>query len=222
MSMNLYFDGEAELRPCPYGLNLASLVEENASTADLRKHVRHAGEMILSSKMRETYIRRMGFAIPTREWVGNMRSLVGNRRVLEVGAGTGALARHMAGLGFSWTPTDIAPAGKNVLSMGATRAVVELEYDILFWSWWPYMGPLERFLQFAPEVPIIFVGEGRGGCTNSEWFWQTEAEVTCLFPLDEDVVSFWGLHDQTMVLARRPSEKDYLSLPDWTSTSPQR
>ena len=48
------------------------------------------------------------------------------------------------------------------------------EVDLVFWSWWPVRD--EGDAQLAREcaerrLPIVFVGEPKGGCTGSDALW---------------------------------------------------
>lgn len=106
----------------------------------------------------------------TLEYRDTLAQLLKGKKVLEVMAGRGYLGHWMAEVGIDWTCTDIAPAAPHVIERGAFVATEHFDHDILFMSWCPYKSEVDHALAQLGK-PVMFIGEGPGGCTGSEALW---------------------------------------------------
>lgn len=129
---------------------------------------------------REVFIRRFSFAIPCREAVDAIASR--SSAMVEIGAGTGFWTRVLGAHGIDVVATDIAKSGaeSNYLQRVGHHAPVEKltaatavrrfrERDILV-IWPSYDDPWAyRAIRHAePGRLIVYIGEGRGGCTGCD------------------------------------------------------
>jgi len=155
------------------------------------------------------------FAFVSWDWVKPLVAWIGNRKVLEVMAGAGWLARALSEKGiniiatddYSWIEKREWELQTEVKKMDAFSAIEIFgeESDILIISW-PYMDPsafeaIRKWNEIRPGGLIIYIGEQEGGCTANEEFFEHFEEV------NDDTFNFviynyrtWeGLHDTIML-----------------------
>ena len=152
------------------------------------------------------------YFLPTREWIralaGHLRG-IGARRVLEVAAGEGFLARALAAEApdleiiasdsGAWEEAEGRMSareqrdlknvhvpglllGGDVLRMDATKAIRQLKPDAVVAAWLP-PGPLLEKLIRSPVPHVIEIG-APGGVTPDAWHWRF-AHDQCMGPLEE-------------------------------------
>jgi hypothetical protein len=149
-------------------------------------------------------LRRMvaseSWCLPTVEWLNSMERLLAGKRVLEVCAGNGHIARLMRARGIDWTATDIEPGHPNVEKMNALEAVEQYKPDVIFVSWIPYGSDLDVRLA-SLGIPMVIVGE-LGGCTGTDAFYKEfdPRAADGVFSWFEDLPSWDFIHDYTMLL----------------------
>jgi len=119
------------------------------------------------------YIMRLTRYLKTK-WVG--------KRILEVCAGDGRLTRFLQQEGVSMlTATDTKDGkdcdldpiviGEDVLEFEAIAAVDNFNPALVIIAWPPYGSTVpEQILEKG--IPIIFIGEGDGGCCGSDELWE--------------------------------------------------
>ena len=124
------------------------------------------------------------------EFLDDLTTWIDGRRVLEVFAGNGLLAKHLTERGVDIVATTIFSGhdGHNygmqfdVEDLDATNAVIKYgnEADILLMSW-PVASEAatKAALQWGDEKPMVFIGEvtnhelgfgGLGGCASDLFF----------------------------------------------------
>ncbi len=137
-----------------------------------------------------------GFASELAAWIGD-------RKVLEVMAGRGWLAKALSDEGVEVVATDDnswdnkhskAASVFPVRPMDAVEAALGIEADVLIMSWPPYGDDIAtRVLEaWGESGPIVYIGEGKGGCNAPDSFfqhWRSLSDV--VIPL----ASWDGLHD---------------------------
>ncbi len=160
---------------------------------------------------RDIFIERFGFAAPSPEAVKAISQFVGQRKVLEVGAGTGIWARLLSDAGVEVTAVDDW-SGKYSHSMrvgthypvervDGVEAVKRHAHQALFLCWPDYCDPIAAdALKAFRGDRLIYIGEGELGCTGDDRFhkmldhWhQTESVVVPQWP---------GLHDELTLYKR--------------------
>ncbi len=150
------------------------------------------------------------WAIIDKAWTKELAGHIGNRHVLEVMAGAGWLASALRGHGVEVTATDDSSWRDQhmfVTGDGTVSAVVTLDAleavkttpqaEVLVVSWPPYKDNLVVKVcdEWGCDRPIIFIGEGRGGCTACpEFFDNFECEM-----LPVDMPRHQGIHDRVYV-----------------------
>lgn len=144
--------------------------------------------------LRRKVIEHMGFVLISKEWIKDLSQWIGKRKCLELMSGLGALSYglRMQGVNiiatdnYSWKETtngdDSLLRNDNktlthVENLGALEAVEKYgrNVDIIIMSWPPYDGEiavkvLKKMRDINPSCIMIYIGEGKGGCTANEEF----------------------------------------------------
>lgn len=158
-------------------------------------------------RAREECTSRGMWAIVDMVWTRELADWIGNRKVLEIMAGRGWLAKALQEHGVRIIATDDMSwkhkhDGENlvpILSLDAVDAVKTIPADILLVSWSPYGSEVitNACREWGNERPIVYIGESEDGCNAPESFWQG-------FELDptapDIVIPQWnGLHDNLYI-----------------------
>lgn len=157
-------------------------------------------------KLQRTY----SWAIPNDEAIA---ALVKHSPIVEIGAGTGYWANLVTQAGGDVLAYDIAP-GKNewcdvpacyhpVIKSYAAPAALRHPDRALFLCWPPYRALwLARALKAYKGTTVLYVGEGGGGCTGSDAFFDILArdfeEVETV-----DIPQWAHTHDSMTIHRRR-------------------
>jgi hypothetical protein len=150
-------------------------------------------------------------------------------RVLEVAAGSGLLASAMGRRGIDWHCSDSVQVPELQSQQGscehkaALQCLTDLELgdpalapDVVFWSWWSRnesqeakaAGNISEERAVAEHchrlgIPIVFVGEPRGGITGGTSYWDhapwTTTRADVLLGAAVDVAQWPGYEDCTWV-----------------------
>lgn len=125
---------------------------------------------------RDKLTRSYAFAIPNEAAVA---AIAARGPVVEIGAGTGYWASLLAQAGADVVAYDVAP-GKNgyvdvkacyhEIRVGDAEAARAHPDRTLFLCWPPMTDMAERALRAYTGRCVAFVGEGAGGCTGSDGF----------------------------------------------------
>lgn len=136
--------------------------------------------------LREAYNQAGMYAFVSKKWVVPFSRWIGERKVMEVIAGRGFLAKALREQGievhasdnFSWGVGNWTETVTEVEKMDAIEAVLKhgKDHDILIMGW-PYMDDLAYYIiktlyQVNPNALVVYIGEGNGGCTASERFFE--------------------------------------------------
>lgn len=141
-------------------------------------------------------------------WTKQLAEWIGKRTCLEIMAGAGWLSKSLHDHGvtiratddFSWEgkPHSNLKTVFNVEKLAALSALKFHQADILVCSWPPYddMTICDVCEKWGEDKPIIYIGEGWGGCCAPEKFWQHFKEDSDLkFPMK----SWDGIHDYVYI-----------------------
>jgi hypothetical protein len=171
--------------------------------------------VIHDTKEREIAIRNGMFAYVSWRWVRPLVQWIGKRKVLEVMAGRGWLSAALRQCGvdviatddFSWSKKSRFVLWKNpvteVRKMDAVAAVRTFgsDYDVCVMSW-PFMdNTAYRVLKEAslvnPDMIVLFIGEGCGGCTADNDFFDHFQEIDDerFERVQNHYESWYGIHD---------------------------
>ena len=145
--------------------------------------------------LRSDFIKTIGFTLISNDWIKPLSQWIGDRKCLEVMAGTGSLSFALQQQGidiiatddFSWEGSSNWNDNNNywteIEHIDATKAVEKYgkDIDIIIISW-PYMDDTaHRILQSMRKVNLncimIFIGEGMGGCTADDEFFEAIQEI---------------------------------------------
>ena len=167
---------------------------------------------------RDECIKHGMWAIVAKDWVKILAEWIGNRKVLEIMAGPGWLTKALLEEGVRITPTDNdswaskhskAPFLIPVIQMDCVEAICQYpEAEVLLVSWPPYgeEAICRACETWGEDRPIVYIGEGYGGCNAPEEFFDhfQEIELQPRIPL----TSWRGIHDNIYVGYYRKREKE--------------
>ncbi len=162
---------------------------------------------------RDRYIEQVGFARISKEWVRPLAKWIGKRKCLEIMAGSGALSYALKNEGVRVVATDDFSWGKpfkpwlRVENLDCILAIEKYgaEVDFIICSW-PYMDDtayrvLLKMREINPKCRLIYIGEGYGGCTADELFFDevVEDNVKGFYKAVENFSSWEGIHDNLIL-----------------------
>lgn len=173
--------------------------------------------LIQQFELREKYLQQGMYAFVSWKWVDPLAKWIGKRKVLEVMAGRGHLAKALCYKGvdviatddYSWYTDKKTGHRKwddpvfHVYDLDAVDAVKRYgsTCDVLVISW-PYMDDIaykviREYHKENPKGFIVYIGEDNGGCTANELFFNHFKEVyDDEFELVKDNYErWWGIHD---------------------------
>lgn len=165
-------------------------------------------DIIAGIRGRERCCKAGMWAIVDRIWTKELATWIGKKKVLEIMAGAGWLAKALSDCGveiiatddFSWVGQQHqAPLAAiyPVKQMDAIQAVREIKADILLISWPPYTcSTINRVCEiWGSQNPIIYIGEDDGGCNAPEEFF------TCFEIIDDSLsIPSWPcIHDRIFI-----------------------
>jgi|688.fasta_scaffold168898_5 hypothetical protein len=164
---------------------------------------------------RSKFIKQIGFTLISNDWIKPLSQWIGNRKCLEVMAGTGALSFALqkqninikATDDFSWKNENSWNADKNywteIENIDAIEAVIKYGKDInILVMSWAYMDDvayrvLKTMREVNPFCVMICIGEGHGGCTADDEFFDNVITIEDE-EFEKSVSNFkqwWGIHD---------------------------
>lgn len=163
---------------------------------------------------RSSLCARYAWSIPTPGDMAWLRQILAGRGVVEVGAGSGYWAWQMAQAGIDVVAYDPHPPGpENKYVLHRLYAPVEVGDELVaadhpdraLLLCWPSYGAgfAASALKAYRGDMLVFIGEGPGGCTADDEFFELldggwdEVSVSPLH------VSFWGIHCSATAYARR-------------------
>ena len=198
---------------------------KSAVVTPLRPFVEYPQARLGGSSMgllvaRDQYVSEYGFVLLTQECVDALAGILSHKRVLEVGAGTGFLSHCLAEKGVNIVAQD-AVRPKNgsygfqktwkLDTIGPFEESLTQEHDAIILSW-PCLGSSFAFEVAKAMVPgqiLIYQGEGPGGCTADDDFfdytsgddWVVREEETSR--LNEFHCQFPAIHDHWLVMEKQ-------------------
>lgn len=152
----------------------------------------------------------LGFVTPTLEWARAMKKVFGEGTVLEVGAGTGLVAKYLNAVGvniiatddYSWHKKDFSKwkSFYPVENLDYRDAIKKYNADFLLLCWPMYEDPLatnaaKLFSELNPDGKILYIGEGVGGCTGDDEFNSGLQIIDDLEEVNRVYPQWSGLHD---------------------------
>ena len=158
-----------------------------------------------SYELRKVATERNMWALVSRDWVKVLAERIKGKRVLEVMAGAGWLAKALSDEGIEILATDDyrwADRNKKMIfsvkKYDGLQAVKDFknQYNILLVSWPPYSEDevCDICEEWGGVKPIIYIGEDQGGCNAVDEFFQHYKSVEYF-----DIPQWWGLHDELTI-----------------------
>lgn len=161
---------------------------------------------------RNVFLNQFSFAVPGRTAIARIEEHVGQRKLIEAGAGSGLWSRLLSDAGVAVTAVDndtfcgsvTVPVGRYypVKRGDAIRAVrAHRGHRALMLCWPDYSSPMgERCLMAFRGDRLIYIGEGAGGCTGNDRF----HELLRGWRLCEHIpIQQWpGIHDEVALYER--------------------
>ena len=161
-------------------------------------------------------VKRGMWSIVTKTWASLLAEWIGDRKVLEIMAGPGWLAKALLDEGTRIIPTDDNSWSHKhskvsfllpIIQMDCIEAVKQYpEAQILLVSWPPYgeEAICNACAAWGSDRPIIYIGEGYGGCNAPEEFFDYFQEIET--PPEIPFVSWPGLYDHIFIGYYRRNE----------------
>lgn len=164
---------------------------------------------------RRNWVRQYSWAIPCKEAIKAIHNAAGERPIVELGAGGGLWGALLSEAGSQVHCYDIAPRGANNayrhekvwynVRKGSTKVLVLPKYRdaVLFLCWPPYDKTLayDALRTFQGDT-FVYIGEGRGGCTGNDEFFDLLAaewdEVERVY-----IPRWFGIHDVLYIYSRK-------------------
>lgn len=177
--------------------------------------------IISSMNLRNQYIADYGFCLFTAEVLAALKRYLVGKKVLEAGSGSGWLADWLANNGVDIQAADRADYRvvrdsypmRKVYRLDHHGDVVDLlpgEFDVVILVWPNYNTDFgaKVIKAMKPGQVLIFEGEGPGGCTADDAFFDLFDSEFTERSLQSKVLNlhhkmFDGIHDQWSVLVKR-------------------
>jgi len=197
---NPYLDDMLKLKPNEVSLwNMSRLHKYD---------VHYLTDFFVSEHYREKWVYKYGFAIPCLQ---ALKAIKAYSPIIELGAGSGYWAYlldqmdcdiiaydkkdpHYA-TGHSWF--DVAPGDQHVLP--------EYPDSTLFLCWPPMSDMAEECVKAFKGQHIIYIGEGHGGCTASDGFFE-EIEEHWDYLGDVGIPCWPGIRDSVEIFKRKTTK----------------
>jgi 2-polyprenyl-3-methyl-5-hydroxy-6-metoxy-1,4-benzoquinol methylase len=119
------------------------------STKDDDKESFSFKDILMSATVREDYMNRVGFSILTTELIDEIKTIVGDNPVMELGSGTGYLAKHLEDAGVNIYTVDTDDWGfetsyRKTDLISSYRQLDVSNYNMFIMSWPNYNSPPHR------------------------------------------------------------------------------
>lgn len=163
---------------------------------------------------RDYFSTEYGWSVPSKEAIEELKEFVGGDQVVEIGSGHGLWAKLMQDIGIQVTPTDYFEGrGEYTAKKDSFTEVEDLQnlealqkysgYNVLMMSWPPYDSPMaNETLSAFKGNKLIFIGEGYGGCTaDDDFFDQLEKEWERIKGIQ--IPKWEGIHDGIDIWVRK-------------------
>ena len=155
-------------------------------------------ETMAVNMLRDLYVQHYGFVALNKNLINYLSSIMQNDRVIEVGAGTGFLAKHLQEKNINLLPVDnaISDMDKYTNHYGFRKTFTDIletdainyfkenkhNFDTILMVWPPLYEELssEIFKEMSVGQKLIYIGESKGGCTGNDDFFNLLSEKAIL------------------------------------------
>ncbi len=159
---------------------------------------------------------------PSWDWINPLADYLKGKKVLDVMAGNGLISLCLKHLGIDVDACDRAigkdneycshrcwdfptMSGEKYIENQSKKDVI---YDTLLMIWPEYRGDgsdkkiCDIFLRSNPHGEIIFIGEDKGGCTGSSYFFDNY-ELDFIWEISKHYTPDFGIYDDIYRAVRR-------------------
>lgn len=173
--------------------------------------------------LRSLVIREQGFALVANNWVSRLAKWINGRKCVELMAGCGSLSYALQQNGvdiiatdnFSWETNEAVyenwTVNKNywldIENIDCIEAIEKYKDADIFIISWAYMDDtayraLLKMREVNPSAFMIFIGEGCGGCTANDDFYNSIIEVDDMaIHMINAIYPRWnGIHDRLFLV----------------------
>ena len=165
-----------------------------------------------SGMLRDYVIPLAGFTVIDKQLAQDFETWLDGRKVLEVMSGIGCLAYALQEFGVDIKATDTyddeylfnyKEPWVNIEQIGCIEAVEKYgaDYDILLCSWprgyYPMVELIDKMREVNPDMIMVYIGEGHGGCCADYTFFNYAKLVDELPPIK--LKSYAGINDTIMI-----------------------
>ena len=199
------YSDQTESFPLPFDDDLFSF----GSVGVKRRSSNIAEEMKVFQTLKEHGM----FGMVTEEFADELAKYLEGKKVLEVMAGAGYLAHELHTRGVDIIATDDYSWGIRpyndfpIEALDAAEAVKKYSnVDYILVSWIPMGKPATSFIkavkEYCSDTPILHIGEGGGGCTGNDYFFDNVIEIDDenLYPAQRKFENFFGVHDHLVLM----------------------
>jgi len=155
-------------------------------------------------RLRQPHFAKFGFTLLNEHMLNVLAREFKNDKIIDVGAGNGWISHNLQKKGVNIIPVDTHTTDNrygfeiqhtDIINMKAEDYIIKNSYDTILMSW-PDLGSefAATILDLMPKgKTLIYVGEGEGGCTGNDRFFELlEAKCT----LDEAKTERLQKHSQ--------------------------
>lgn len=165
---------------------------------------------------RNFFTNNYSWSIPSKTAINEIINFVGNDAILEIASGHGVWAKLLQEANVNIKPTDYisSPKRKNytlnkaydidIEDLSANDAIQKYKnFNVLMMSWPPYNEPMaHQALQNFNGNKLIFIGEGKGGCTGDDNFFK-ELNQNWNLIKEVDIPQWPRIHDYLYLYHRK-------------------
>ena len=166
---------------------------------------------------REQCINKIGYVLLSHNLINVLAAYLKNKKCLEVMAGCGSISKCLKDKGidiiatdnYSWNNHYWFNKNNNwcdIENIDCVKAIQKYgqSIDYIIMSWPPYDSPeannvlleVQRInKEFNKNIKIIYIGEGKGGCTANDDFFENIMHVNNLKHINKHFYNHFGIHD---------------------------
>lgn len=182
----------------------------------------HADLMIAQLNFRTKFTEKCGFVFWTKSSMDELAAFIKDEKWLEVMSGTGYLGNTMNSVYHTniimtdnkswkkcmWSDNDTY---KNIEQLDALDAIDKYHDEVkgIIMSWPPYAEPIAAKILskcYDYKLPILYIGEGPGGCTADDEFFELlddDEKYSCEYDIIPSLWQFPGIHDYAMLITMK-------------------
>jgi hypothetical protein len=178
-------------------------------------------DYINSYVWRTWYIKNVGYSLISLSWIEPLSKWIGNRKVLELMSGSGALSYALSQNNVNVIATDHHKwkdhndeqywenkYWTDIENLDALEAleIYGKDVDLILLSWAPINETAKNIIvkmrEVNPNLQMIFIGEGKDGCTADDDFFSIISDIDdeSFYSSVKDYQSFFGIYDKPRLI----------------------